>query len=264
MTNLINGQKGEIAYGPAEYKGIVAGTDLDAIQEVPQRQRVLIVDDEPDTVFLIKTILRQAGFDVSGACGGMEALQKAAGTKPDLILLDLMMPEVDGWLTYERLRQVTEAPVMIVSALSGKEMVVRGLEIGADDYMTKPFSSIEMVARVKNILRRAVKHEEKRSYYFPEIDLKIDLTEHTVTRGDKVSGLPGKEFAILELLARNAPNSVSYEQIAMHVWGEDSPDVRNRIKYLIFLLRRKLEQGIEGEENLIINTGRIGYRLKMR
>lgn len=238
------------------------GLDLDSNENTPQRPRVLIVDDEPDTVFLLKTILRQAGFDVSGAYSSMEALQKVTGTKPDIILLDLMMPEVDGWVTYERLRQITEAPVLIVSALSGKEMVVRGLEIGADDYLTKPFSSIEMVARVRNILRRAGRKSEKRAYYFPEIQLKIDLDEHTVSIRDQVIGLPGKEFAILEMLARNAPNTVSYEALADGVWGEDSPEVRNRIKYLIFLLRRKIQNSIDDEE-LIANTGRIGYKLKI-
>ncbi|HEY9075185.1 MAG TPA: response regulator transcription factor [Anaerolineaceae bacterium] len=239
------------------------GLDLDQIGETPQRPRVLIVDDEPDTVFLMKTILRQAGFDVSGAYSSRDALQKTVATHPDLILLDLMMPEVDGWAAFEQLRQITEAPVMIVSALSGKEMVVRGLEIGADDYMTKPFSSIEMVARVRNILRRSQRKAEKRIYYFPEVDLKIDLDEHTLSlKGEKIA-LPGKEFAILELLARQAPNTVSYEAIADSVWGEDSPEVRNRIKYLIFLLRRKLDGVGNGEDGIIVNTGRIGYKLKV-
>lgn len=239
------------------------GLDLDQIGETLQRPRVLIVDDEPDTVFLMKTILRQAGFDVSGAYSSREALQKTAANRPDLILLDLMMPEVDGWTAFEQLRQITGAPVMIVSALSGKEMVVRGLEIGADDYMTKPFSSIEMVARVKNILRRSQRKEDKRIYYFPKVDLKIDLDEHTLSlKGEKIA-LPGKEFAILELLARQAPNTVSYETIAESVWGEDSPEVRNRIKYLIFLLRRKLDGMGKGEDGIIVNTGRLGYKLKV-
>lgn len=238
------------------------GLDLDSIGESPERPRVLIVDDEPDTVFLMKAILRQAGFDVTGAFSSMEALQKASGVNPDLILLDLMMPEVDGWTAYSQLRQVSDAPVMIVSALSSKEMIVRGLEIGADDYLTKPFSSIEMVARVKNILRRTERQVQKRSYYFPALDMRVDIDERRVSIKGEFVSLAGKEFAILELLARNAPNTVTYEMLASSVWGEDSPEVRNRIKYLIFLLRRKFEKVIP-QTDFIINTGRLGYKLKV-
>ncbi|MHC1732986.1 MAG: response regulator transcription factor [Bacteroidales bacterium] len=237
------------------------GLDLDTLTEVPYRPRALIIDDETDTVLLLKEVLRKAGFDVTGAYSGAEALQKCSTVNPDLIVLDLMMPDVDGWVTFDHLRRVTDAPVMILSALSGKDSVVRGLQMGADEYLTKPFHNTELIVRAQKMLQRCSSKETQQKLYFPEIDLRVDEEMQSVTHKTETFTLPGKEFAVLELLARNAPNMVTYRNIALHVWGEDTPDTRKRIKYLIFLLRRRLEDH-PSEPQLIENVDRVGYKLQ--
>ncbi|MEN4100864.1 MAG: response regulator, partial [Anaerolineaceae bacterium] len=121
--------------------GISAGIDLDEVDA--DRQRVLVVEDEMDTIFLLKQILRIAGFNVMSASSGQEALKKIIDHKPDLVLLDLMMPEMDGWETLAHLSQMTDVPVIIVSAISAKSEIVRGLTTGVDDYVTKPFYNAE-------------------------------------------------------------------------------------------------------------------------
>lgn len=246
-------------------KGIsqAIGRDLDALSNVQNLPKVLIVDDEPDTVTLLKLILRQAGYDVSGAFSCDEALNKCNISDPDVILLDLMMPDVDGWRTYDSLRKVTDAPVMIISALVGKEYVVRGLEIGADDYLPKPFVNAEVVARVHNIVRRQAAHKKSsHGLYFPEIRLKIELETHSVVKGDKTVYLSGREFEVLELLARQAPEVVTFKAIAEKVWGVYDEDAHKRIKYLIFLLRQKLEDD-PANPGLVVTALRVGYRLEI-
>jgi DNA-binding response OmpR family regulator len=237
------------------------GADLDEAYG-SQRQRVLVVEDEPDTVFLLKHILRSAGFNVLGATNGPEAIRKLSDVKPHLVLLDLMMPGMDGWETYQYMRKVSDVPVMIISAIANRDDVVRALRQGVDDYMTKPFLNGEVVARVEAILRRAgAAHGEIDRQVFPELDLVVDFhSQEIVSAGESVQ-LTGREFAVIGLLARAAPAIVSYHDIAMQIWELDSPEARNRIKYLVHLLRRKFER-LPGKPDLIQNIDRIGYKLR--
>ncbi len=217
------------------------GVDLDALFDMPDRQRVLIVDDEPDTVYLLKQILLSAGFNVIGAMDCKEALRKAAEIPPDIILLDLMMPDVDGWETFRQLRELTQSPVIIISAKAAKEDVVSGLQSGVDDYLTKPFFNDEVVARVRTVLRRASQVGQARRLVFPGIGLKIDLNAKEVSLNNRTVHLTTKEYGILEILARQAPQMVTYQTIADELWGENNRAVRNRIKYLVYRLRQKIE-----------------------
>ncbi len=237
------------------------GIDLDEL-DISQRKRVLVVEDELDTVFLLKQILRIAGFNVLSATTGREALLKAAEQEPDLVLLDLMMPEMDGWEILDHLRQMIEkVPVIIVSAKSSKDDVVKGLAAGADDYISKPFHNAELSERVKAVLRRANKPRELSRLVFPDIEMDLDLNMQEVTIKGESMRLTPKEFDILSLLAKHSPAIVSYESIADNVWGEDSPEIRRRIKYLIYLLRRKFEN-IKADPDLILNIDRLGYKLQ--
>lgn len=237
------------------------GVDLDALFDMPDRQRVLIVDDEQDTVYLLKQILLAAGFNVIGATDYKEALRKAAEIPPDIILLDLMMPDMDGWETFRRLRDLTQSPVIIISAKATKEDVVSGLQLGVDDYLTKPFFNDEVVARVRTVLRRAGQVGQARRLVFPEIGLKIDLTAKEVSLKNRAIHLTTKEYGILEILARQAPQMVTYQTIADELWGENNRAVRNRIKYLVYRLRQKIEEE-PGSPSLIVNSGGWGYRLQ--
>ncbi len=236
------------------------GIDLDAFVGKASMQRALIVDDDPDTVDLIKIVIRNAGMDVVGAFSGIEALEKCSDLQPNIILLDLMMPGMDGWETYNRLRKLTDAPVIVVSADSKKENVVKGLNIGFDDYVTKPFFPPELVARVNVVLRRAGQSKPVTARIFSAIGLVIDFETHDVLLREKVVQLSPREFAILQALAKKAPRMVRYEEIAAGIWGEDNVKIRNRIKYLIYLIRQKMENDPNNPE-LILNREGLGYQL---
>ncbi len=248
---------------PTEYRDGAAaqkGVDLDTIQARSSARRALIIDDDPDTVDLIKIIFRNAGMDVVGAFSGKEAIQKCSDSTPSVILLDLMMPDMDGWETYNNIRQMTDAPVIVVSADTKKENVVRGLNSGFDDYVTKPFFPPELVARVNTVLRRSRGSSPVTKRVYPEIDLTIDFETHEVNlRGEEIH-LSSREFALLEVLARKAPRLVRYEEIASKIWDKDNYKVRNRIKYLIYLLRQKIE--IDPiDPQLVSNREGLGYQL---
>lgn len=236
------------------------GIDLDAFVGKASMQRALIVDDDPDTVDLIKIVIRNAGMDVVGAFSGIEALEKCSDLQPNIILLDLMMPGMDGWETYNRLRKLTDAPVIVVSADAKKENVVKGLNIGFDDYVTKPFFPPELVARVNVVLRRAGQSKPVTARIFSAIGLVIDFETHDVLLREKVVQLSPREFAILAALAKKAPRMVRYEEIAAGIWGEDNVKIRNRIKYLIYLIRQKMENDPNNPE-LILNREGLGYQL---
>ncbi|UCD43387.1 MAG: response regulator transcription factor [Chloroflexota bacterium] len=250
---------------PTEYQDGVAsqrGMDLDTIQTRQSARRALIIDDDPDTVDLIKIIFRNAGMDVVGAFSGKEAIQKCSDSVPSVILLDLMMPDMDGWETFHSIRQMTDVPVIVVSADTKKENVVKGLNIGFDDYVTKPFFPPELVARVNTVLRRASGATPLTRRVYPEIDLTIDFETHEVQLMGEDIHLSSREFALLEVLAIKAPRLVRYEEIATKIWDTDNYKVRNRIKYLIYLLRQKIEQDPNNPQ-LIINREGLGYQLNI-
>lgn len=234
------------------------GIDLDEI--IPYRRRILVVEDEPDTVYLLKHILRMAGYNVVSALNGTEALQKAEDYNPDLVLLDLMMPDMDGWETLDSLRKVGDTPVIILTALVKNADVVQGLRMGADDYLTKPFHNDEVVARVEAVLRRSGHSKNLGRLIFPKIDLAVELKTQMVLVQNRFIELTPREFAVLAELAQRAPRAVDYVTISEAIWGESDSNTRNRIKYLVYLLRQKLEQaGLP--VGTIVNLGRVGYRL---
>jgi DNA-binding response OmpR family regulator len=236
------------------------GMDLDELTGEERRKIALIIDDEPESNTLLKMILRKSGLDVMGALNGPEALAKCTAQAPDIIFLDLMMPEMDGWELYEHLRKITDAPVIIVSAKTAKDDVVRGLQIGAEDYITKPYHPAELVARVNRVLNRNKSAEKTNVLYFSEVDLLINFDTREVTLKGKLHDIPTKAFEVLSVLAKQAPRTVGNEAIAIQIWGEDSPKIQNRIKHLIFLLRKNLEDD-PNNPILIKNRGGIGYRL---
>jgi two-component system KDP operon response regulator KdpE len=241
---------------------VIKGLDLDDLQTRSSTKRALIIDDDPDSVDLIKLIMRNAGMDVFGAFNGHEAIQKCAAYNPNVILLDLMMPGMNGWETYESLRKMTNVPVIVVSAITKKEEVVRGLQMGFDDYVTKPFFPPELVARVKTVLRRSADDKPLSVQIFPEIDLSIDSeTREVILNGNSIP-LTSREFSVLNALARKAPRMVRYEEIAADIWNGEGTKIRNRIKYLVYLLRQKLEKD-PNNPRIILNREGLGYSLNV-
>ncbi len=236
------------------------GLDLDAVQQLSDQRVVMVVEDDPDTLNLLKLSLRRAGMNVVGAIDGKQAIRKWVDANPNIVILDLMMPEMDGWETLSQIRAISDAPVIILSALSQNDNVVRGLREGADDYVTKPFQNDEVVARVEAALRRSGPNVASQKLVFPEHDLIVDLETHQVSLSGEFVELTPREFSVLSVLARMHPKPVAYTNIANDVWGEDSEKIRERIKWIVYLLRQKIETDPKNPK-LILNKVRYGYQL---
>ena len=235
------------------------GVDLDELEQ-SNNPRVLVVDDDSDTVFLLKQVLKSGGFNVMGATSGEEALTRVARDEPDLVLLDLMMPDMDGWETFSNMRRMTDIPVIIISAKSTEDEIVEGLRQGVDDYITKPFYNPEVIERVKTVLRRAGKRSELSRLVFSKLNLVLDLLSQQVFLQDSEVHLTPKEFEFISLLARYTPAVVRYDMLANALWSKDTPNIRKRANYLAYLLRRKLEEAAPGI-TIIENVDRVGYKL---
>jgi DNA-binding response OmpR family regulator len=239
----------------------IAGMDLDRIDPANPRKRAMIVDDEPETVSLMKYVLSNAGIDVAGAESGKSALDKIPRIWPDVILLDLMMPDMDGMETFSNLRKITSAPVMIVSAKNNKDDIVKGLQMGADDYITKPFHPAELVARVNTVVNRSRQTgQSTENLDFPALEMSMDPETREVNIRGNIIALARREFDVLHCLGRHAPRWVDHATLAEEVWGHNDPKAVNRIKYVIYLLRRKLEESPSQPQIILAREG-LGYKL---
>lgn len=240
---------------------MIKPTSVDLDEAFRRNKTVLIVDDDPDTIDLLKKILRLADFDVASAQSGVEALSMIGKIEPDVILLDLMMPEVDGRTTLSMLRRQHQTPVIVVSALNNPKDITELLYMGSDDYVTKPFNREELVARIHAVLRRSKMENIIHGISIPETGLRINFTRREVLYQNRMMRLSPKEYDLLELLAKNIPHFVRNEEISYYLWGKDSVKSRNGIKTLIHGLRKKFD-AIHYIEDLIITADRIGYRLR--
>src|SRR5262245_59942777 len=222
------------------------------------KAKILVVDDEPDTVELITFNFRNAGYDVISADDGAEALRKARTLSPSLIILDFMLPEIDGLEVNKLLRTdaaTAHIPVLMLTAKAGEVDRILGLELGAKDYVTKPFSPRELILRVRNILRQGeAKGTEQKVYRFGE--LTIDLERHLVTVGGKPIELTATEFRLLALLAQRRGRVQSREQLLQDVWHYDSIIDTRTVDTHMRRLREKL-----GKASRFLDTVRgVGYR----
>ncbi len=237
----------------------VRGVDLD--EALKRNKRVLIVDDDIDTIELLKRILLLANFDVASSKTGFDAIEMVDRVNPDVVLLDLMMPEMDGREILTRIRTKTTSPVIIVSALTNKDTVVELLNQGSDDYITKPFHRDEIIARINAVIRRSRYKPVFDGVSIPEINLVINISKREfLFEGIKVQLSP-KEFRLMEVLAKNIPNIVNYEQISSEIWGYYEVNMKNRIKYLVHLIRKKINE-INSDCDVIIASDQIGYRIR--
>ncbi|MBW8012115.1 MAG: response regulator transcription factor [Chloroflexi bacterium] len=237
------------------------GLDFDQLDDKQERSLALIIDDDYTTINMLKLILQRAGINVIGAFSGKDALEKCADTSPDIILLDLMMPEMDGWEVYQHLRVMTNAPVIIISAVHLEDSVVKAFDLGVEDYITKPFAPKEVIARVQSVLRKVSEHEKITMRTFPHLNISVNMETRQVFLEKETVNLTQTEFAVFEKLVMETPNPVTYEAIGEHVWEEYSPEVRKRLKWAIHLLRRKLEKD-PAKPELIVTHTKLGYQLK--
>jgi two-component system, OmpR family, response regulator len=223
------------------------------------KRRILVVDDEPSIVDAVATSLRYEGFDVSEAATGRSALSSAQENPPDLIVLDVMLPDLDGLEVTRRLRQDgIGVPVLFLTARDAVEDKVAGLTIGADDYVTKPFSLAEVVARVRAILRR-VGEDDSPEGRLSFSDLEMDEDSHEVWRAGNLVQLTATEFSLLRFFLLNPRRVLSKAQILDHVWHYDFGGDGNVVETYISYLRKKLEAA--GPP--VIHTVRlVGYALR--
>jgi two-component system, OmpR family, response regulator MprA len=219
--------------------------------------RLLVVDDDPDVRDSLRRALGYAGYAVATAANGADALSSVARSPVDLIILDVLMPMLDGFDTCRALRDRGDAtPVLTLTALDAVDDRVTGLEAGADDYLVKPFALRELLARVNALLRRTQPPRDVLGY----ADLTIDLSTHVVSRGGTPITLTKIEFGLLELLLRNAEQVLSYDVILDRVWGYGEAPASNALQVFVGFLRRKLEE--DGHERLVHNVRGIGYVLR--
>lgn len=219
--------------------------------------RVLVCDDEPQILRALKVILRDAGYEAVPTSSGEEALDTAAVRPPEAAIVDLMLPGIDGVEVTERLREWSEMPIIVLSAVGEEEAKVRALAAGADDYVTKPFGPPELVARLRAVLRRAPGGEEE-----PAVELgglRVDLAASVVSRDGEEIHLTPTEFRLLRVLIRNRGRLMTHRALLREVWGpawsEDTATLRTHIANL----RRKIEP--PGGPGLIRTDPGVGYRI---
>ncbi|HMK09113.1 MAG TPA: response regulator transcription factor [Anaerolineales bacterium] len=224
------------------------------------RRQILVVDDEPRMIHFIRLNLEHDGFAVSEAANGMQALRQLRDRLPDLVLLDVMMPELDGFETLRLLREISTVPVIMLTAKGDEEDRVRGLELGADDYITKPFSPRELVSRVRAVLRRT--ETPATALHEPiQVDdrLQLDFDRREVWVEGRLVRLRPTEYRLLYHLVQNAGWVVPHDQLLAKVWGYEYRDETHYLRLYINYLRQKLEKDPSDPKYILTERG-VGYR----
>jgi len=217
------------------------------------------VDDEPTLVATLKYNLEREGYQVSAASDGGSALEDAREIRPDLIVLDVMMPALDGLEVCRILRRETAVPILMLTARDSEVDKVVGLELGADDYVTKPFSMREVMARVRALLRRAETKPSEEEATLRAGDLQVDLRKREATLSGEVLRLKPKEFELLSFFMRNQGRAYNREQLLNHIWGYDFAGDTRTVDVHIRWLREKIESVPSKPTHLITVRG-VGYR----
>jgi len=225
-----------------------------------QRRRILVVDDEPRMIQVIRMNLEHDGFEVYEAPSGTKALEKLRDQIPDLIILDVMMPDLDGFETLRLIREISTVPVIMLTAKGEEDDRVRGLELGADDYITKPFSPRELVSRVRAVLRRT-EMPGTTAHEVIQVDdrLKLDFDRREVWVEGELVNLRPTEYRLLYHLVRNAGWVVPHEQLLAKVWGYEYRDETHYLRLYINYLRKKLEKD-PSNPKYILTERSVGYR----
>jgi two-component system KDP operon response regulator KdpE len=228
-----------------------------------KKQTILVVDDEPRLIRLVREILTAVGYAVLGASDGKECLELLAIEQPDLVLLDIMLPgNMDGYEVCRRVREFSAVPIIMLTAKTREVDMLNGFDVGADDYLTKPFNAKELIARVKAVMRRT-EPSGKGSVITADVacgDLTISLARRSVNLGSKEISLTPTEFKLLQQLALNANRVMLHEDLLSEVWG---PQYRDDIDYLrvyVRHLRRKIEEDPSQPRYILTSPG-VGYML---
>lgn len=224
-------------------------------------KRILITDDEPRYLRLLEANLRTEGYEVSTAQDGMQALDVFSSQPIDLVLLDVMMPRLDGFATCQRIREFSNVPIVILTARGEEQDRVRGLDLGADDYLVKPFSATELLARVRAVLRRAQPPSGENASqvrFFVHDDLKIDFARAEVWRGEDEVSLSATEYRLLLHFAHNIGKILTSEELLSNVWGVEYKNDKEILWVSIARLRQKLETDAHNPRHIVTRSG-LGY-----
>ena len=225
-----------------------------------RKEKILIIDDDQDLAKIVQLSLDQEGYQTVIATSGLEGLQEAYRVQPNLVILDIMMPGMDGWEVCRRLVEISNVPILMLTAKGTEADIVKGLQLGADDYLTKPFSVAELVARVQALLRRAASQSETdRSSIFSIGNLTIDLNRRLVMRDGELVDLTPTEFKLLECFVTHRDRVLPHRFLLTEVWGPEYIDETNYLKLYVRYLRRKLEED-PADPQLIVTEWGIGYR----
>jgi two-component system response regulator VicR len=224
-------------------------------------RRILVIDDDPDVIAILKMTLERAGYDVTAAASGREGLERVIDCYPDLILLDVMMPVMDGWQVCYRLREITEAPIIMLTVLGKEQSVVKGLHLGADDYIAKPWSNRELLARIRAVLRRAdTSTTTPKQNFYLQGDLMIDPIRRKVSIGGEKIDLTPVEFRLLAYLARRPGQVVPYSELMAQVWGTEFNHNIVSLRVHVHNLRQKIEKDPQNPQHILAKRG-VGYYL---
>jgi DNA-binding response OmpR family regulator len=224
------------------------------------RARVLVVDDDAVVRQLLHGMLERAGYEVGEACDGRAGLRELYATSIDLVILDVEMPELDGWATLERIRDLSEVPVLMLTARDTELERVRGLRGGADDYVIKPFGSQELLARVDALLRRARPRVEERTTY-EDARVSIDFAQRAVRYDERDVSLTPLEFKLLSAFVRNPNHVLTRDQLLELVWGDTFGVSSEQVKLYVGYLRHKLDPDASGTTPIETVRG-FGYRYR--
>lgn len=224
--------------------------------------RILVVDDDR---FLLENVIRLLtgeGYDADGVSTGEEAIASVETSTPDLVILDLGLPGIDGLTTCRRIRKAWKGPILMLTARSDSSDKVIGLEVGADDYLTKPFEPNELIARVRAHLRRSKEYVSNSAdgETIQVGNLIIDFDRRDVMRNDEAVGLTSKEFELVGYLSKNLNRAISRDQLFEHVWGYDSEFNTNSLDVYIYRIRKKIEKDPNNAEHLLTMRG-YGYKM---
>jgi DNA-binding response OmpR family regulator len=223
--------------------------------------RILVVDDEPRYVRLMEANILAEGYDVIKAYDGQSAVELVAEKQPDLVLLDVMMPGLNGFAACERIRVFSNVPIIMVTAKGEEQDRVRGLDVGADDYIVKPFSATELLARVRAVLRRAqVSSNSFQQAVFNHGNLRIDLARAEVFRTDKLVFLSATEYRLLLQFVHNLGSIMTSEDLLVNVWGPEYREDKEILWVSISRLRQKLEDDARNPQHIVTRSG-LGYTM---
>jgi two-component system KDP operon response regulator KdpE len=229
---------------------------------VEKGKRILVIDDDTTLLNLLSQTLERRGYQAVTAANGLEGLQKLYEKQPGLVILDVMMPRMDGWETCARIRQISRVPIIMLTAKDEQTDKLKGFELGIDDYVTKPFSSAELVARVEAVLRRSqASSPAPKSRIHMVGELIVDTEAHRVTLKSEPLELTPLEFRLLVHLVENRGRLLTHEQLLHHVWGPEYEDQRGYVKRYIWYLRQKLEKDPSNPEYILTERG-FGYTFR--